>query len=58
MIQVPDDAEELEVEVTRKGAEAELEVELDGESDGGDDKDDTADETGATNESQQRLTVG
>ena len=56
VIQVPDDAEELEVEVTHEGAEAELEVELDEESDGADEEQ-TPDETATSNESQ-RLTVG
>jgi hypothetical protein len=59
VIQVPDDAEELEVRVTFQGAEAELEVELDSESDR-----DTTDEASdgedgnAADGSQQRLTAG
>ena len=56
VIQVSDDAEELEVEVTHEGADAELEVELDEESDGADEAR-TPDETATSNESQ-RLTVG
>jgi hypothetical protein len=49
VIQVPDDAEELDVVVTYRGNEAEVEVELDDASDG----------DGATaDDSQQRLTVG
>ena len=35
VIRVPDDAEELEVEITYEGAETELDGELDSESDGG-----------------------
>ena len=54
VIQVPDDAEELEVEVTHEGAEAELEVDLAGDEE----SDDEPDETGASTQSQQRLTVG
>jgi hypothetical protein len=52
VIQVPDDAEELEVEVTHEDAEAEVEVELD------EDDDEESDQTSAANQSQQRLTVG
>ena len=49
VIQMPDDAEELDVVVTYRGNEAEVEVELDDASDG----------DGATaDDSQQRLTVG
>jgi hypothetical protein len=49
VLQVPDDAGELDVTVTHRGNEAELEVELDDASDG----------DGATaDDSRQRLTVG
>ena len=63
VIRVPDDAEELDVEVTYQGSETELEVELgDGsDSDGTDDESDGTedpDETATANQSQQRLTVG
>jgi hypothetical protein len=56
VIQVPDGAEELDVEVTHEDAEAELEVEF-GE---GDSEDDTeqSNETATSTESQQRLTIG
>ena len=61
VIQVPDDAEELEVEVTHQGSETELEVELGDESDSDqtdDESDGTPDETATADRSQQRLTVG
>ncbi|MBB6647718.1 DUF4382 domain-containing protein [Halobellus ruber] len=51
VIQVPDDAEELDVKVTFQGAEAELEIELDSESD-------SEDGNATADGSQQRLTVG
>jgi len=60
VIQVPDDAEELEVEVTHGGAEAELEVELGSESDDEEPTDDESSADGNTtaDDSQRRLTVG
>jgi len=60
VVQVPDDAEELEVEVTHGGAEAELEVELGSESDDEEPTDDESSADGNTtvDDSQQRLTVG
>jgi len=60
VIQVPDDAEELEVEVTHGGAEAELEVEPGSESDDEEPTDDESSADGNTtaDDSQRRLTVG
>lgn len=51
-IQVPDDAEELDVTVTHEGAEAELEVEL------GDDGADSENGNASVDSPQQRLTAG
>ena len=65
VIEVPDDAEELEVTVRHADTEAELEVELDGESGAEDAEESETEESGTdqqadgtATESQQRLTVG